>query len=473
MPSICLLYPLPYQPDPAFWFQPLHRQSGAVLLDSGRPVATRGRYDLFSAWPVEMLQAREGETGQQFFERCRQGLRALGPAGIPAEAELPFAGGLLGYLSYDFGRRLEAVPAHAEEDLRLPDARLGLYDWAFTTDHHRRKSWLVFHPQCAERKRRTLVALFEAIAQGGRVSVPASWLSEDGATSPRASGVGASAPFTLLRVFQPTIGRETYRQAIARVHQYIRAGDCYQVNYTQRFESSYRGDPWQAYETLRRACATPFAGYLNLGADDAILSLSPERFLKLQQGQIETRPIKGTRPRGSDAQSDQALARQLCDSAKDRAENLMIVDLLRNDIGRSSRIGSVHVPELFSLESYPNVHHLVSSIRAQLAPGLDAFDLLAGSFPGGSITGAPKIRAMEIIDELEPHRRSIYCGSLLYIDVRGEMDSSITIRSMLARGGRISCWAGGGIVLDSDWEEEYQESLDKVGVLLRALAPSS
>ena len=478
MPPTCQLHPLPYQPDPAYWFQPIHRQSGAVLLDSGRPVATRGRYDILSAWPREILQARAQETGQEFFERCRHSLRALGAAKFPAEAELPFAGGLLGYLSYDFGRRLETLPEVAKDDLLLPDAHLGVYDWSLTTDHHKRKTWLVFHPECAERKRRTLVALFEAVLQGGRVSVPATWLSEDDTATARALRAGRAdsaedVPFTLLKEFRPTIERDTYRQAIERVHQYIRAGDCYQVNYTQRFESRYRGNPWHAYKTLRRACATPFAGYLYLGADDAILSLSPERFLKLQQGQIETRPIKGTRPRGSNADSDQALARQLCDSAKDRAENLMIVDLLRNDIGRSSRIGSVHVPELFSLESYPNVHHLVSSIRAQLAAGLDAFDLLAGSFPGGSITGAPKIRAIQIIDELEPHRRSIYCGSLLYVDVRGHMDSSITIRSMLARNGRISCWAGGGIVLDSDWEEEYQESLDKVGVLLRALSPSA
>ena len=491
MSSICQLHPLPYQPDPSFWFQAIQREPGAVLLDSGRPVATRGRYDILSAWPIEILEARTPESGRQFFERCRHSLRALGDAGFPKDVALPFAGGLLGYLAYDFGRRLETLPEGADDDLHLPDARLGVYDWSLTTDHHRREAWLVFHPKCAERKRRRVVALFEAVAEGS-VSVAGTRISHDVAcgsgasdsTAADSSTAPARAPradpasyagensFTLLGDFQPTISPDTYRQAIARVHEYIRAGNCYQVNYTQRFESSYRGDPWHAYKTLRRACATPFAGYLYLGGEDAILSLSPERFLKLQQGQIETRPIKGTRPRGSNPDSDRALARELCDSPKDRAENLMIVDLLRNDIGRSSRIGSVHVPELFALESYPNVHHLVSSVRAELAPGLDAFDLLAGSFPGGSITGAPKIRAMEIIDELEPHRRSLYCGSLLYIDVRGEMDSSITIRSMLARGGRISCWAGGGIVLDSDWEEEYQESLDKVGVLLRALAPS-
>ena len=469
MPLHCQLHPLPYQADPACFFERIHHQPGAMLLDSGRPVAQRGRYDILSAWPVELLQPQGGETGQAFFARLRKSLQLLGPGELEPGVELPFAGGLLGYLAYDFGRRLEACAEGAEDDLLLPDARLGLYDWSLISDHQQRSSQLVFHPACPAEKRRWLVGLFESAVCTPEAAPAASpWF----AGLEGAAGIRDQQPFTLLGDFQATISRDTYRQAIERIHQYIAAGDCYQVNYTQRFQTAYRGNPWPAYQALRRACATPFSGYVNLGDEDAILSLSPERFIRLQDERIEARPIKGTRPRGADPASDRLLAEQLCASTKDRAENLMIVDLLRNDIGRSSRIGSVCVPELFSLESYPNVHHLVSSVEAELAPGLDAFDLLAGSFPGGSITGAPKIRAMEIIDELEPYRRSLYCGSLLYMDVRGNMDSSITIRSMLARNGRISCWAGGGIVMDSDWEEEYQESLDKVGVLLRALQTS-
>ena len=240
------------------------------------------------------------------------------------------------------------------------------------------------------------------------------------------------------------------------------------MNYAQRFQAPCAGDPWGAYQALRTACPTPFAGYLAVNSG-AILSLSPERFIRVHGGQVETRPIKGTRPRGATPDQDRALAEELLASRKDRAENLMIVDLLRNDLGRSCRTGTVRVPELFALESYPNVHHLVSSVTGELAEGLDAFDLLAGSFPGGSITGAPKIRAMQIIDELEPTRRSIYCGSLLYLDCRGEMDSSICIRTLLVRDGRASCWGGGGIVMDSDWQAEYQESLTKVRVLLETL----
>ena len=220
---------------------------------------------------------------------------------------------------------------------------------------------------------------------------------------------------------------------------------------------------------MREACPTPFSGFVSLPEDTAILSLSPERFVHVSQNQVETRPIKGTRPRGQNQAEDAANAAELLASTKDRAENLMIVDLLRNDLGRTCRTGSVSVPQLIALESYPNVHHLVSSVVGELAPGKDALDLIGDSFPGGSITGAPKIRAMQIIDELEPTRRSIYCGSLLYLDVRGEMDSSIAIRSLLVKDGRVNCWGGGGIVADSDWHDEYQESITKVKVLLDTL----
>lgn len=481
----CALLPLPYHADPAVLFERVRHAPGAMLLDSGRPTAERGRYDLISAWPVEILTPMPGENGRDFLGRARRALHALGPASVDEDCDLPFLGGLLGHLSYDFGHRLDAASGHTRAsashaatyagpralsgsgpqsggsacavehedadpaDTALPDARLGLYDWALVTDHQRHSTTLVFHPACPAGKRQRLAGLF--------------------ATPGVAPTAVPSSSFSLEGPFRSAVDRETYRDAIARIHRYIGAGDCYQVNYTQRFEAAYRGDPWLAYCALRKACPTPFSGFVGLGGDNAILSLSPERFIRLTQRQIETRPIKGTRPRGGTPADDRAQAQQLLASTKDRAENLMIVDLLRNDIGRSSRIGSVHVPELFSLESYPNVHHLVSCVRAELAEGLDAFDLLAGSFPGGSITGAPKLRAMQIIAELEPHRRSVYCGSLLYVDVRGEMDSSITIRSLLAHEGCISCWGGGGIVSDSGWREEYQESLDKVAVLMKTL----
>ncbi|MCF5410779.1 aminodeoxychorismate synthase component I [Pseudomonas syringae] len=442
---ICSIHPLPYSADPIAFFARIREAPGAVLLDSGRPAAVRGRHDLLSAWPLQELTVADGENGATYLQRLRDSLKALGPAQLPDGCELPFAGGLIGYLSYEFGRRLEPLPDQAIDDLQLPEARLGLYAWALISDHQEQTSQLIFHPSLAVSERERLIELFS-------VDIP----------EPRTE-------FRLSQPFQASISADNYRQALERIQAYIQAGDCYQVNFAQRFQAQCVGDPWAAYRALRAACPTPFAGYLSLPGADAMLSLSPERFVRVSTRQVETRPIKGTRPRSADPAQDNALAAELLASEKDRAENLMIVDLLRNDLGRSCRIGSVKVPELFSLESYPNVHHLVSSVTGELAAGNDALDLIGGSFPGGSITGAPKIRAMQIIDELEPTRRSLYCGSLMYLDVRGEMDSSIAIRSLLVKDGQISCWGGGGIVADSDCEAEYQETFTKVRVLLETL----
>ncbi|HEK1008257.1 TPA: aminodeoxychorismate synthase component I [Pseudomonas putida] len=444
MPT-CTLYPLPYQPDPAAYFARLRQAPGAILLDSARPGAERGRFDLLSAWPLQHLQAQPGEAGRAFLQRLRDGLQQLGDAQLPGGIELPFAGGLIGYLSYDFGRRLEHLPSLAVDDLGLPDAQLGLYAWALITDHHLATSQLVFHPGLATEERERLIALFEA---------------------PDSATAGA---FNLLAPMHGDLQPEHYQAAFDHVQRYIQAGDCYQINLTQRFRAPCKGDPWRAYQALRKACPTPFSGYQQLADGSALLSFSPERFIRVSQGQVETRPIKGTRPRSADPAIDACNAEELRHSPKDRSENLMIVDLLRNDLGRTCQIGSVKVPELFSLESYPNVHHLVSSITGQLASDKDALDLIGDSFPGGSITGAPKIRAMQIIDELEPSRRALYCGSLLYVDVRGEMDSSIAIRSLLVKDGQVSCWGGGAVVADSDWQSEYEESIAKVRVLMETL----
>ncbi|MGY4531170.1 para-aminobenzoate synthetase component 1 [Pseudomonas sp. TE3786] len=444
MPT-CSLHPLPYRSDPSEYFSHIRTAPGAVLLDGGRPLSQRARYDLMSAWPLAALAPSADESANDFIQRLRAALARLGVAELPAGCELPFAGGLMGYLSYDFGRRLEHLPSPALNDLQLPDAQLGLYAWALISDHQLGTSQLLFHPALAADERQRLVNLFE---QG---SAP------------------ALQPFSLQQDFAADLSEAQYREAFERIQGYIQAGDCYQVNFAQRFRAPCQGEPWAAYQALRRACPTPFSGYQALGEGQAVVSLSPERFVRVHQGQVETRPIKGTRPRGQTPAEDQALAAELMASKKERAENLMIVDLLRNDLGRSCATGSVRVPELFVLESYPNVHHLVSSVVGTLAPGKDALDVLASSFPGGSITGAPKIRAMQIIDELEPTQRAIYCGSLLYVDVRGEMDSSIAIRSLLIKDAQVSCWGGGGIVADSDWQSEYNESITKVRVLLQTL----
>ena len=264
------------------------------------------------------------------------------------------------------------------------------------------------------------------------------------------------------------MSKADYSNAFNRIKQYLKEGDCYQVNLAQRFTADCEGDPWTAYGKLRELNAAPFSCYLNL-PDVQILSSSPERFLKLTNRQVETKPIKGTRPRKNDEIEDQQQINLLKNSHKDKAENLMIVDLLRNDISKTCKKGSVKVPLIFDVESYATVHHLVSTVTGLLADDKQAIDLLKSCFPGGSITGAPKIRAMEIIEELEPNRRGIYCGAIGYIGFNGNMDTNSAIRTLVHSHNTIRFWAGGGIVNDSLMEDEYQESYDKAGAMLDLL----
>ncbi|GGC03055.1 aminodeoxychorismate synthase component I [Marinobacterium zhoushanense] len=364
----------------------------------------------------------------------------------PGSSHLPFCCGLAGHFSYDLGRAFERMPDLAEDDLSLPEMRVGRYLWAVVIDHAEQRSVLVSHYKADSRQ---VEMLHHLLMESGDLET--------------------TAPFKLTSEFSSNLPAEAYRNAFNRVQEYIRAGDCYQINLTQRWSASCEGDPFHAYRTLRQRATTPFGAYLE-SEDGAILSLSPERFLQTSaSGAVETRPIKGTRPRGTTPEQDKQLADELAQAEKDRAENLMIVDLLRNDLGKVCQPGSVRVPELFKIESYPNVHHLVSAVTGQLAEGFTSLDLLQHCFPGGSITGAPKIRAMEIIDELEPHRRGIYCGSIGYISADGTMDTSICIRTLLIENGKIYCSAGGGIVADSEVDAEYQESFDKVNNLLETL----
>jgi para-aminobenzoate synthetase component 1 len=262
--------------------------------------------------------------------------------------------------------------------------------------------------------------------------------------------------------------RRAYLQAVRRAIDYVHAGDCFQVNVAQRLLHPATLAPWELYARLRQRNPAPFAGYFDLG-EFAVASASPERFVLVRDGQVQTRPIKGTRPRGATPEEDRARAAELLASAKDRAENVMIVDLLRNDLGRVCAYGSVRVEAVCRLESYQTVHHLVSEVRGTLRPGLGPVDLLRAAFPGGSVTGAPKVRAMEIIAELEPTARGPYCGSLGYIGFDGSMDTSILIRTFTAGKGWIQFPVGGGIVADSDAEAEYAETLHKAEGLLRAL----
>lgn len=434
---------LPYAVDPLPRLDSVRLLGYPILLDSAAGPAPFSRYSILCAGPAERIEPRPGETAIQTLHRVRIALNSLGAPAWPEGMGLPFGAGAAGYIAYDFARHLEKLPCQASADIGFPDLGLGIYLWSVVSDHLLRQCWLVTHPSLAVETRHLIL---DRLLQADH----------------------SVRPFELTSAFMADQERDEYRSAFERIQHYIHAGDCYQINLAQRFRARCRGDSLGAYARLREACPTPFSAYMEL-AQGSVMSLSPERFLQLRDGVVETRPIKGTRPRGRSQGEDQMLARQLQASAKDRAENVMIVDLLRNDLGKTCSPGSVNVPELFAVESYPNVHHLVSSVRGHLAPGQDALSLLAGAFPGGSITGAPKIRAMQIIEELEPVRRSLYCGSIGYIGCDGQMDMNIAIRTLLSQGDELFLWGGGGIVADSEMESEYQETLTKVRMLMEAL----
>ena len=445
---------LPYFPDSARLFEAIADLPWAVFLDSGRHALTQSRYDILAAEPFATLQTRGAMTeitdrgGTRLspddpFALLRREL-AIDPA---ARAALPFPGGAIGYFGYDLARRLEKLPARAEDAERIPEMAVGLYDWACVVDHHERRSWLVGagRDPLTESRWPDLVARFSA-------------------PGPERSRV----PFAVKAPVASNMTAEGYARAFERVQRYIHEGDCYQINLAQRFAAPAGGDPWLAYQALRVINPAPYSAYLNTPAAQ-ILSASPERFLRVERGHVETKPIKGTRPRAGHPRLDAELAEALRASEKDRAENVMIVDLLRNDLSKCCAPGSVRVPRLFDVESFATVHHLVSTVTGELRSDRDALDLLRGCFPGGSITGAPKLRAMQIIEELEPHRRGIYCGAIGYLGFDGDMDTNIAIRTLVHSAGAVRFWAGGGIVADSQVEAEYQETFDKARAMLRLL----
>lgn len=446
---------LPYFEDSAALFLPWADRRWAVFLDSGFPYSAAGRYDIIAADPAVTLVTRGGLTEiregkaitlspEDPFTLVQQ---ALGETVAPLLG-LPFCGGAIGYFGYDLARRLERLPEIAADAENIPEMVVGIYDWAVVVDHLERRTWLV-----GRRQRPGLDSRWPYLVKAFSQVQTIGWQSAD---------------FGVLGDIRSNLDRVGYGRAFDRIKHYIREGDCYQVNLAQRFSTYCSGNPWSAYQWLRHANPAPFSAYLNF-PQVRVLSSSPERFLQVTARRVETKPIKGTRPRARNPEGDRANVRELRESVKDRAENVMIVDLLRNDIGKNCTPGTVAVPKLFDIESYATVHHLVSTITGQLAAGHGALDLLRGCFPGGSITGAPKIRAMEIIEELEPHRRGVYCGSIGYVGFDGNMDSNIAIRTLVHSDHTIRFWAGGGIVADSDVDQEYQECYHKAAALLNLL----
>jgi para-aminobenzoate synthetase component 1 len=474
-------------PDPARCCEQLEGLPYRLFLDSASTATRLGRYSFLTADPIDVIQSKGSNAALDLVRERLAPFHAEPVAGLP-----PFQGGAAGYIAYDWGLTLERLPAPRYDDLALPDVVLGIYDWVLAWDHVASRAWLISTgiPETSSTARTARAAdraraIRERLHVGpvlvdhvgpvlsdrpqrvrndvGPVLVdrplpiPSSYPVEGGWWDP---GFQLRSSFT----------RSGYLDAVRRVRDYIFAGDIFQANLSQRFEAPLHESPWAFYSRLRSRNPAPFAAFLET-PDASVISASPERFLHVDRhGFVETRPIKGTRPRGVGPEHDAALGQALAESAKDRAENLMIVDLMRNDLSRVCAPRTVRVSELFSLERYATVHHLVSTVVGQLEPGHDALHVLRAAFPGGSITGAPKLRAMEIIAELEPSQRGVYCGSIGYWSVTGDLDTSIAIRTAIARNGRVYFSAGGGIVADSDPEQEYRETIDKARALIDALA---
>lgn len=477
---------LNYQRDSASLIATIAQLGGATCLDSGLGEHSGARFDILSALPECELRAirqnrqtvfqyRPGidkpwevtaETSlhslcQQIRARFHLNERTLTPASYAELKSLPFAGGFMGVLGYHFMqnevsgyKQQEQLPAPSASLLDIPDAWAGWYAWFVVVDHQQEHTHLVFRPECSVATEKKVLALL------------APWLNQISQSVPQVTA--PQTQFRLTEHFRPLVSQSEYLGSFDRLQQWIHAGDCYQTNLSMPFTAPYQGDPLAAYLSLRKVSHSPFSAYVsNFGA--GVLSLSPERFVKVDQQHVLTQPIKGTRPRNSNQDLDRAAAEALTQSEKDKAENLMIVDLLRNDLGQICETGSVKVDALFELQSFTQVHHLVSTIRGRLPEGVNALKLLVSAFPGGSITGAPKIRAMQIISALENVPRSAYCGSVFYLDDFNRLDSNIAIRTMQCTKTDIFCWGGSGVVADSVGEEEYQECHDKVSALLSGL----
>jgi len=460
---------LPYCSDSAVWVESIRSLGCTVWLDSADSAAARScsgaaasssRYDIITAAPETLIQLRAGRVTvrdmntQVSVSRSEGDLFALLEEQMAwprcvAQGTLPFCGGLLGYWGYELNQYLEPKRIRPGSGAH-PDLMVGLYLWGIIVDHHLEKTELFLHPDLPGGKREEILAALDRRESTGFC--------------------GASDnSFVLREAFRPCLSRKDYEDAFSVVKTCIAAGDCYQINLTQRFDARYAGDSLQAYRWLRAVSPAPFSVYIEFPGL-SVLSHSPERFLFSQANHVEARPIKGTRPRLEDAAQDQASKDSLRNSEKDRAENLMIVDLLRNDLARNCRPGSIRVPSLFQLETFANVHHLVSTVTGQLAPGRSNLNLLRDAFPGGSVTGAPKVRAMEIIREIELCPRSVYCGAIGYLSLHGRMDVNIPIRTLVATGeGALHTWGGGAIVDDSRCDDEYEESLLKVRNLMQGL----
>ncbi|SET33708.1 aminodeoxychorismate synthase, subunit I [Natronincola peptidivorans] len=431
----------------------------SFILDSGMDHEKLGRYSFIGFDPAVVFKSKNNKI--QVVENGKRTSYSGNPLDIlrkiysryslDYKSDIPFVGGFVGYLGYDLCHHIEKLPRTAVDDIEIPDSFLGLYDGIVVIDHKEDTTYVVALGIREEAK-----SLVDRIARH---------IDEE-----EKKGVSINIDFASDKSVEmkSNFTKEAYIKSVNKIKNYIKAGDIYQANLTQRFQCTMKDSPYELYGKLRRINPAPFASFINFG-EGHIVSSSPERFIRIKDGIMETRPIKGTRPRGKTIEEDNSNKNQLLNSEKDKAELLMIVDLERNDLGRVAETGTVKVTELFHLEKYPTVYHLVATIEGELRKDCDVIDAIKATFPGGSITGAPKIRAMEIIDELEPTQRNVYTGSIGYIGLNGDMDLNIVIRTILCKNNQAYFQVGGGIVWDSDAEEEYEETLHKARALIQAL----
>lgn len=423
------------------------------FLDSSFDLNGLGRYSFLGASPYKIIRSK-GKTVEveTFYGNYRYQGNVLDFIGeelrrfsIASDHHIPFLLGGVGYFSYDLLHLLEEVPSKAIDDVGFPECHIAFYDTSIAFDHLEGKGYVV---SVTENKVDEVIELLKTVGTAHPTSTDHRPPTTDH--------------------YKSNFTKEDYIKAVRKAKEYIAAGDIYQVNLSQRFSTEIDISPYDLYLKLRKASPAPFSAYLDFGKA-AVLSSSPERFLKVDGGYIETRPIKGTRPRGKTSEEDEMLKKELEFSDKDRAEHIMIVDLERNDLGRVCKYGTVMVEENMTVESFAQVHHMVSTVTGELKEGVSLIDIIKATFPGGSITGAPKVRAMEIIEELEPTKRGVYTGSIGYIGFNGKMDLNIAIRTMLVKDEKVHFSVGGGIVADSDPEAEYQETLDKAKGMMEAL----
>ena len=420
----------------------------SFILDSAMDKEKLGRYSFISSNPFKVLKYKN--TDDNPLDYLQEELNKYKTIN---NTHLPFIGGAVGYLSYDLGNYIENLPRAAKDDLNVYDLYFGLYNYVIVIDHLEEKTYIATPDIDIEKEKSILEEVESRIINADKNGIDSICYEKKEVES-----VKLNSNFT----------KDEFEKSVQKVKDYIRSGDIYQANLTQRFNGKTVLSSYELYRDLRNISPAPFGAYLNF-EDFNILSNSPERFIKCIDRKIETRPIKGTRPRGKTKEEDLNLQEELRNSEKDRAELLMIVDLERNDIGRISKIGSVKVPELFVIEPYANVNHLVATVVGEVEDGKDSIDVIKATFPGGSITGAPKIRSMEIIDELEPTQRNVYTGSIGYIGFNGDMDLNIAIRTIVKKDDDVYFQVGGGMTWGSNPSDEYQETLDKAKSIMKAL----